>query len=494
MYKLTNSLENKMKKQYFTNLLFGFLLLAGTALSSCSNEELSNEEIESGTRTITFDISQGFEESADEKMRGFSEKNDTIYQKFSNGMEISTFIEEDKAINSRATEVVEVGTKVLAIVVDENNKICKIQTTEIETYYKLTCQVPNYKVRIIFYSHNSKSSIPTIPLSVGDYISTDTKTNTIGYEKYAMIAETGFINPGNSSMGTILFKHAFCRARVCLYYGKGVTSFTTTLKDMSNESAKVNINTYQIERSNTGYKDLEFTGSRYSSSTNLFSAFYLPFIPRNDATNIDVYLDKINDKIIGESTTLYYNFKPGHSYTIYINVGNRSKIVDGWTPKFYQWDAKAIFTPGTTPAAGSSSHYNESSDIASNSCKDCPTNDEIRRIMNSGVYWDDNGEIWSDYEGRIHRTGVWVKKRNKWAAAGSSGGEIPEATDAIRNSDDYVFLPASGWINGSSVADVGERGFYWSSDAGVCMSFSKAGIWSDKFSRNPGMTTWYFPQ
>lgn len=460
-----------MKKQYFTNLLFGFLLLVGTSLASCSDEDSINKDIESETRTMTFDVSQDFGESADEKTRGLSEKSDTIHQQFDDGMEITTVIKRDKAINSRATaSVVDVGTKVLAIVVDENNKIRKMQTIEIETYYKLTCEVPNYKVRIIFYSYNNNIA-PTIPQSVGDDISSNAQTYYTEYTNDAMIAETGIISPGDTKIGTILFKHLFSRARLYLHYESGnISNFTATLKNISNKSAKINFTTHEIERSNTGYENLVFSGSNYSPKETIYSSF-LSFIPRNDNTIfIDVTLDNLNSNSIQKTTNLRNAFEPGYSYTIYMTFGDASRIVNGWS-RYYEWDAKTSFDPGQTPSSGSNSYCNAYSNTATYSCINCPTIAEVERLINSGVYWDDYGPEWRIYNGtsyKTYTTGIWVKKKSKWVTSGVQSAPVYTATDAIRTSKDYVFMPASGFITNettpSSLVECSITGTYWTNE------------------------------
>ena len=496
MYKGINSLENKMKKQYFTKLLFGFLLLAGTALSSCSNEESSNEEIESGTRTITFDLGQGFEESENETARGISEKTDTIRQTFCDGMELTAFIQKDKVVNSRVTESVEIGTKVLAIVVDENDKICKMEVLEVDTNHKLICKVPNYRVRIIFLSNNDQSSVPSISLTVGDYISSDTKTNTIGYNnKYIMIAQTASIDPGKTSMGTVRFKHAFARTNFGVgYIGVGVTQFVAILEAFSNESAQVNINTCELER-NMPYRDLYFSAKQQLATEKLYTSGYQTFIPRDDTSVMQFTLNEINGTTINLSTKLRYDFKPGYSYTIYIQLRKRSRIVDGWTNEYYQWDAMAPFTPGTTPVPGNASYYNTQSNIPTNSCKYSLSPYEIRRMSISEIYWDDYGPEWIDYKGQPHTTGMWIKQKNSmWPTTGSPSTPL-QANDAVRESDDFIFFPASGYIEGSTVKFVGERGFYWSNERGDFMSFSKYVLGNDSgMSPQYGMSLWHLPQ
>ncbi len=459
-----------MKKQYFTNLLCSLLFLACTSLVSCSNDDLKNEDIESGTRTITFNISQSFEESLDEEARGFLEKNDTVYQKFNDGMEIMTVIEQEQTTNSRSyTETVGVGTKVLAIIIDENDKIKDIQTLVVTDGYRLTCEVPNTKVRILFYSHNSQTTYPTVSLSIGDYISSNTVTAYIRYSQYAMLAKTNVILPGATSMGSIIFKHAFSRARMCLHNEKGVSVFRATIDNMSNTAATINMNEpYSIvERIPSNYENITFANeTALNPAPKTLYSPYQPFIPREDVIPTNITLYSLNGNLIGKSTTITKAFNPGYSYIIHVYIKN-SKIIDGWAYKFYQWDAKESFLPGDVPVPGDNKYYNTnlSSKIAVNSCVNCPTGEDILRMLAAGVYWDDFGPEWKDAAYNTYRTGVWVKKRQYWTSAIATSANVQGATDVQRNSDEYVFLPASGYINHNSTRlGVGSEGMYWSAN------------------------------
>ena len=167
----------KMKKQNFNPILLGGLLLASAFLSSCSNTDLEKENIDYGSRTITFEVGQGFDESVDEEARSLSEKPDTIYQTFSDGIEIKTVIERDKEINSRTVYTVNEGTKVLAFIIDAaSNKIYSIQELTVASGSKITCEVPNFDVQIVFYSNNNTVT-PTTKLAVDDHISVPGKNN-----------------------------------------------------------------------------------------------------------------------------------------------------------------------------------------------------------------------------------------------------------------------------------------------------------------------------
>lgn len=502
MYQLINSLANKMKRPYITNFLFGFLLLAATSISSCSNEDLEKEDYESGTRTITFDVSQSFEENSDEESRAISEQADTIYQKFADGMEIVTVVEQDKSTDSRAatTEVVKEGTKILAIVIDENDKVHRIQQVQVEEYYKLTCEIPDNKsVRVLFYSYNSTSKFPAAPLAVGDKLTTSTKADVSFGDAGAMIAETGTILPGAPHIGNVTFKHLFSRAQFCVHYDKGVSSFSMQAQNMTSIMATVNIKNKVMEACLSSYNGLVYMGNSALSNETLYSNIW-NFIPRSDAMPFTVSISKLNgDNLTNKNTTVTKKFQPGYSYTIHMYIKSKTlgKIVDGWSD-YYEWDARdPCFAGQTPPQPGSPSYYNYNYTSAVQSCKDSPTREEFERMIATGAYWDENGPEWTGANGNKYTRGVWVlKNKSKWSTARKTLDNLKIAGDEQRYSGDYVFLPLSGIIdNASNPANtiaVNEWGVYWGKDQ-CSLIFDTVNIYMEDFGPKQGLAICNFP-
>lgn len=440
-----------MKKQNFNPILLGGLLLASAFLSSCSNTDLEKENIDYGTRTITFEVGQGFDESVDEEARSLSEKSDTIYQTFSDGTEIKTVIERDKEINSRIVYTVNEGTKVLAFIIDAaSNKIYSIQELTVASGSKITCEVPNFDVQIIFYSNNNTVT-PTTKLAVDDHISVTGKNNIEYYPANdAMWFKTSTIKPTDSTLGTIRFKHLFSRIRAVVHCDDGILSFQTTLENVACGQGEINVMKGDMQCIYTGnFLSIPMNASFTSSAQAQMSPYSL-FIPADDRIPSRFILNNLNGESFSDKyVNVAYDYYSGYSYTFHMYVNIKRKIIWGWTPEYYQWDAIAPYSPdGGVPAVGSPSYFNNSSNYATNTCANAPTYDELIIILNSGVYWDNSGPTWRDYKGNMHKTGVWVKKKKNWVSAspGYTYVTVQQATNSQRNSDEYMFLPAAGFI------------------------------------------------
>ena len=458
---------------------------------------MEKENIDYGSRTITFEVGQGFDESVDEEARSLSEKPDTIYQTFSDGIEIKTVIERDKEINSRTVYTVNEGTKVLAFIIDAaSNKIYSIQELTVASGSKITCEVPNFDVQIVFYSNNNTVT-PTTKLAVDDHISVTGKNNIEYYPTNdAMWFKTSTIKPTDSTLGTIKFKHLFSRIRAVVHCDDGILSFQTTLENVACRQGEINVMKGDMQCIYTGnFLSIPMNASFTSSAQAQMSPYSL-FIPADDRIPSPFILNNLNGESFSDKyVNVAYDYYSGYSYTFHMYVNIKRKIIWGWTPEYYQWDAMAPFTPGTTPVPGNASYYNTQSNIPTNSCKYSLSPYEIRRMSISEIYWDDYGPEWIDYKGQPHTTGMWIKQKNSmWPTTGSPSTPL-QANDAVRESDDFIFFPASGYIEGSTVKFVGERGFYWSNERGDFMSFSKYVLGNDSgMSPQYGMSLWHLPQ
>jgi len=125
--------------------------------------------------------------------------------------------------------------------------------------------------------------------------------------------------------------------------------------------------------------------------------------------------------------------------------------------KYYMWDATAN---------GTNNYSTITSGVATNSCKDCPTLDQICMYIGAGTYWDSTTP-WKDASGTTHTGGLWLKK--KPYISGFDAGTATKSYSATpttgipSNTNEYFFLPASGYMSGSSAYYVGSGGCYWSS-------------------------------
>jgi len=125
--------------------------------------------------------------------------------------------------------------------------------------------------------------------------------------------------------------------------------------------------------------------------------------------------------------------------------------------KYYQWDAT-----GEYPAA-----YSTSKSAAVNSCKDCPTYDQIEMYIGAGVYWDSTTP-WKDASsGTVYTGGIWLKKKAYIsgfdAGTATKGGPVIPTEGVPTDTSEYFFLPAGGGTFFDGAVSVGSCGYYWSS-------------------------------
>ncbi|WP_455667536.1 hypothetical protein [Phocaeicola sp.] len=456
-----------MKRRNFLNKLFGSLLVASTFLSSCSNNDL-NGNIASGNRILKFNVSQTFDNNSNEGARSIIEKPDTVYQNFSDGTQIKAVIEQDGVINSRAntTYPVLTGTKVAAIVIDEStNKIHRIQPLTVESNGSMSCEVPNdATVSIIFYSYNSIIDIPMVD-----------QDNTIYKEvhgKDVMWFKTQPIQPTDTNLGNVKFKHLFSRAKVVMHdkRGIGISKFETTLEKSGSTFAMVDLIAGTIE-SQDHDKDISLNKDATSPAIDLESDYEI-IIPNDAISTMKLSVTNIDGRTLTDKyIILNKKLEQGYSYTINIYVDAFSNQIEDEPSIFYQWDAKAPWTiEGALPAYGKEEYFNTDK-IASNSCKDCPTAEEIKKILAAGVYWDEHGPEWVDKIGRTRTRGLWIPKRSIWEkeAGAKTYAVANQILDEQRASGDYIFLPCAGFMSFETceygpLSEPAAEAWYWSSE------------------------------
>lgn len=317
IYQLINSLDNKMKRQNLFNILLVSLFAVSTFLVSCSNDN-PDEKITSGTRLMKFNVSQSFDENPSERVMGSMEKPDTIYQKLNDSTQIKAVIEQDKAINSRAEYPVLAGTRVLAIVADAStDKIYKMHQLTVENDGSLSCEVPNFAVRTIFYSYNSTSKIPI------------SNQNYAAFEKYyndVMWFKTQQISSTDTSLGTIKFKHLFSRVRVEMHdrTGSGISSFDTKLKECTYEDVLMDIEK-GIASSYDILIDLPLNAT--STPQTILDSDYKTIIPNEEVSTMKLEVNKINNiTLTNQSMSFTKKFELGYSYTIHLYVESNNQV------------------------------------------------------------------------------------------------------------------------------------------------------------------------
>lgn len=490
-----------MKRQSFFSILFGTLLLAGAFLPSCTNEDVK-ENIPSGkTRTLTFSVSDEFNEESNEDSRALIEEQDTVYQGFSDGMKIEAILEKDKTMGSRSVSNLKPGTKILAIIINlETQRVYKMHELEVDNSYKIQCDVPDYKVRIVFYSYNN-TTMPATSLQVGDPVSSTTRDKTEYFSNDVMWAQIEETNPSSEYMGVVKFKHLFSRIRVSISYPY-LTVFKVYLSSSGVEPSSAKVRIIPGTISSVSGSNGEFSFFKDSeTTTTLLESDYQMFIPSTTLNQYTLLLGTLNWYAIDKKATFSKKFESGSSYTLRINL-EKDPIIWGWSEKYYQWDAKIENKVGVTPPASSDENYNTSDGAAAYSCKECPTYDDMQRMLASGVYWDTSGPEWTGADGNKYRSGLWVLKKKFWGTDKKTNATPQTATSAIRNSSDYMFLPAAGRLfshHGYTISEIGTAGFYWASEtepyyvpSGYNLYFDESVARAESYERGFAFSRWAF--
>ena len=334
-----------MKRQNLFNILLGSLFAVSTFLVSCSNDN-PDENITSGSRILKFKVSQDFNENVAERAVEGMEKSDTIYlKKLNDSTQIKAVIKQDIATSSRAVYPVPAGTKVLAIVSNAStNEIYKMHELTVGSDGILSCEVPNFAVRIIFYSYNSTSDIPISDSSYGAMEN---------YSHDIMWFKTQVINSSINDLGTIKFEHLISKVRVKMHDYRtisGISSFDTTLKECTYQDALVDI------YNGTVYPydiliDLPLKISTGTLQAELESDYKI-IIPDENALTMTLNVNKIyGTALTGQAMAFTKKFKAGYAYTIhlYLEAAAPSPIlIDGnisqeWIDEVYD-DTNNIIT------------------------------------------------------------------------------------------------------------------------------------------------------
>lgn len=151
---------------------------------------------------------------------------------------------------------------------------------------------------------------------------------------------------------------------------------------------------------------------------------------------------------------------------------------------YYVWDE--MLTGGT--GYGDYKVYTENtanfnpitSGTASYACKDCPTKQDMMNYLDAGVYWDDGTStdtpLYTAPDGTRTRYGLWLKKGANTGSSTTTSVKPGTATDEIRTSGKYFFLPAAGGYYTGEYYSAGTLGAYWSADINKglawCLFFS----------------------
>ena len=248
------------------------------------------------------------------------------------------------------------------------------------------------------------------------------------------------------------------------------------------------------------YEDYTAENKKYIKATNNGSGFTI------EKDKITAYISVFPEAVKAKQVTITAVIEEGteavdYSYTMQnaktLKVGTLLpvsvtlvKMEDNFKSAYtqtdyYMWDA---YEPYKNIASGTweegSSWYNPTTDkLASASCKDCPTAEQMVAYLKAGVYWDDNttvaeGKKTYTLDGNTtesYSTGLWVKKRRyidnfdsetekTYSTTPKKLGILKdEEVKNIRTGGEYFFLPACGRYYSGSIGNAGTLGYYWSS-------------------------------
>lgn len=479
-----------MNKKEFINtakaVLAGMVVIFGMA--SCGNDDnvttpKTTDEFEGLDMTLTYSVGEAQNDSV--FTRGMAARPMTEKHTFM-GMEVETSVTEDKAVpqtaRTRGTVYNTVnleGKTVYAIVFDPaTNKVVAPRQELTVNDGKITVRGKR-GCRILFYIGSTPNVIK------GNNLSTFKVNENNTTDPMQCVSDV--ITSLDQDLGTLSFKHVFSKIRVVLKTSDGtvVNAFRLTTKEkFNNPYASVNI----LDRSYTVRgitKDMTFAVS--GNTTSEATTDYQNFIVSTSSTLTDLtllfakegkgatiggsrnWLTDVNNALKLKSRV----FQPGHRYSINITVkpsNTDAYLNSGYRAdrNYYQWDAYEVYGVGDQRkwSAGNSggrfgSYFNTSD--ASQSCRNCPSTDEMQMYIGAGVLIDDGhtGTYQQSYtitdpvtgDKTTYHEGVWLKK--KQYIVGFDSGTAPKVSNTAGtkgrptkdNISEYFFMPFTGFYD-----------------------------------------------
>lgn len=465
--------------------------LIGLLFSSCSNENA--ESVQNGDEDILRDgIELTFkvgEQTTDSAFTRAAMQPITEHQTFM-GMDVETSIVDDsKVSHTRSTTVYNTvdlnGKKVYAALFDPatNKAVASLQTTEVKDNKITVKGKSNYK--LLFYIGTRPSIYRGVDLTTVR-VSEDAN-------KDPMMCISDVIQDSNTPLGTLTFSHVFTKIRVMLKTSNGaiVNAFKVQTKEKLYTQASVNILTGNY--STFGTPNL-FAFQVAGNTTPSAVAGYQTFVANPPASPLDLtlvfgtsgtgatidgvqnYLTSANNTLVLKSRTLL----PGHRYSINITVkpSNSDNFLNsGYRAdrQLYQWDAYAPVRTGSESlwSVGNSGMRPPTTgglnqNIASQSCKDCPTLDEVKMYLAAGTYADNgftgpNQQSYTisnpDKGTKItYHTGLWLKRKQYIAGfdtgtAPKQGYNYTKGRPSQAEISQYFFLPMAGFYDTTNYAN-----------------------------------------
>lgn len=328
----------------------------------------------------------------------------------------------------------------------------------------------------------NSANATTIGFSLKDQPGTEATTTSTGdVGDFNFMVASATVPEGGLSSASFGFVHKVALVKMVLTFPDDVTGNITNIS--INSAAMHNAGTYTLSTGAWSYTDAQ-KGSVSTKSDATFAltdhkvTVWLAVFPEaltgvtiTATAGSNIYRASMSDvtfdasKVYSVSKTLAkVNFKS--NYTV---------------ADYYMWDAYSSYqniSSGTWGASSAWYHTGDATTKPTQSCKNCPSKDDLIKYLNAGpVYWD-NGTIGNAATGlqtytlpnnTKYHTGIWLLKKSQWPETISGTSSVtPTAITAenvgIRTNGKYFFLPAAGYYYyDASFSYAGDTGFYWSS-------------------------------
>lgn len=271
---------------------------------------------------------------------------------------------------------------------------------------------------------------------------------------------------------TLTFAHKLVVLKLSLTLPAGVTG-TASEVTVSGLFSKA---TYSLSGDNFTYTVADWADivasngtAGFAISSNKITA-YVAVFPKYVLANDVTITAKVGDNYYAYTMAAAKNLNQvvGKVVPVSVNLTAVKNFKSAYTSyNYYQWDA-------VHSMSGSFSSYNEiTSGLATHSCKNAPSMDDIAKYLGAGVYWDDGsaGPNQQTYtlDGTTYHTGLWMKKKQYIPTNTKLVGEATLTKTRPADISQYFFLPAAGYRTNNSpdTSYAGIAGYYWSSTLSI---------------------------
>lgn len=460
--------------RFYKSIIFGSLLLAGCAISSCDNEEdyqnatpeinISGEE-----RIVTFEVDDAFTGNDETVTRSTLDEEQTVYK----DLDFEAVIERDEPVKTRAEQqpLEQLNNIAVTVIIynSQSGKVTAIQQARVNKG-QLSIKLPDGNAATaVLYSYRTEDH-PFVPYNVGDNI--DNNKNTPEEARDLLYASVS-IPAGSATIPKVSLRHLFAKIKVT------VATAAPTMQSIASFSGELTI-PHNIGRVylNDGHVvaggDQQVYTIKHNTNTVVGperSSVEIDIIPFSG----EVLTFKLNTGVPTSGIPwMDYNIpfkdstiKSGYRYTIKITLYPP-------TIQYYEWDADdAYFKGNNTKYRGGANAY------ASSSCQWAAPDRYFPYAFNSYTYksfgypyraYPSGTTVEAVKNGTaklaIYNTGFWVRKASEWQVASPTGkGQVATTNEMYPEGGKRQFIPAAGYILSEKFQAVGEEAYYWSQDS-----------------------------